>query len=263
MEKQATEDLATFLKRQKSGLLVDVLLELASQYDGVNERLARLKLMDRPDKMAAGFRKTLSAWRRSKKFYAYRESPAFGQELELWLTQVKSELLPKDPPAALALFELFIESDASWFERADDSDGCVGDVVRSACVHWLHAARRCESPADEWPERLAALYCGDEYGAREPLLRRADLLLDEAGLRLLVAKFEQELAGALASDAAVNSRASLPSGVYRLSGALSLLSEALHDPEVLVRSVCSYSPKPNGLQKESFVAAYLKADRPE
>ena len=263
MKKQATEDIATFLKHQKSRVLVDVLLELASQYDAVNKRLTRLQLINHPEKLAAGFRKTLSAWRRSKKFYAYRKSPAFGQELELWLTQVESELLPKDPPAALALFELFIDSDASWFERADDSDGCVGDAVRSACVHWLQAARRCESPAGEWPERLVALYCGDEYGAREPLLRRADLLLDEAGLRLLVAKFEQELASALASAAAVHSRASLPFGVYRLAGALSLLSEALHDPEVLVRSVCSYSLKPNGLQKESFVAAYLKADRPE
>ena len=263
MVTKATEDLATFLKRQKSDVLVNVLVELAGQYEGVSDRLERLQLVDRPDKLAADFRKTLAAWRRSKKFYSYRESCAFGHELERWLMQVGSELAPKDPAAALALFESFIASDSSWFERADDSDGCIGDAMRCACEQWLEAARRCESPPDEWPARIVALYRADEYGGRETLLRHADLLLGEDGLRLLVSEFEREMARALSSAGGIQSRGGLPSGVYRLSGALNLLSEALHDPDVLVRSVCSYSPQPNGLQKESFVAAYLKGNRPE
>jgi hypothetical protein len=261
MEKPVPEDIATFLKRQKPGVLVEVLLELAQQYESVSERLARLQLADSPDKLAAGFRKTLAAWRRSEKSYTYRESSAFGQELELWLTQVEWELLDKDPAAALALFESFIESDAEWFERADDSDGCIGDAMRSACVHWLQAARRCERPPDEWSQRIAALYRSDEYGARDTLLRRANLLFDEAGLRQLVAQFEIELANTLASASGVPGRSGVPQGMFRISGALSLLSEALHDPDVLVRSVCSYSALPSGLQKESFVKAYLTADR--
>ena len=262
MAKKSTEDLATFLKRQKSDVLVGVLLELAGQYEGVNDRLERLQLADRPDKIAADFRKTLAAWRRSKKFYSYRESCAFGLELERWLMQVGSELAPKDPAAALALFESFIESDASWFEQADDSDGCIGDAMRCACEQWLEAARRCESPPDEWPPRIVALHRADEYGGRETLLRHADRLLGVDGLRLLVAEFEKEMAQALSSAVGViNGRAGLPSGFYKLSGSLSLLSEALHDPDVLVRSVCSYSPQPNGLQKESFVVAYLKENR--
>lgn len=263
MAKKSTEDLETFLKRQNSDVLVNVLLELAGQFEGVNDRLERLQLADRPDKLAADFRKTLAVWRRSKKFYSYRESCAFGLELERWLMQVGSELGPKDPAAALALFESFIESDASWFERADDSDGCIGDAMRCACEQWLEAARRCESPPDEWPPRIVALYRADEYGGREALLRHADLLLGVDGLRLLVAEFESEMAQALSTAVGLHTRAGLPSGVYRLSGALNLLSEALHDPDVLVRSVCSYSPQPNGLQKESFVVAYLKEDRAE
>jgi len=51
--------------------------------------------------------------------------------------------LPKDPAAALALFESFIEADVAFFEHADDSDGCIGDAVRAACRHWLQAATRC------------------------------------------------------------------------------------------------------------------------
>ena len=65
-------------------------------------RLARMQLVDRPDKLAAGFRKTLTAWRRSTKFHTYREAGQFGRTLESWLDQVARELLPKDPAAALA-----------------------------------------------------------------------------------------------------------------------------------------------------------------
>jgi hypothetical protein len=262
MTKQATEDIATFLKRQRPAVLVDVLLELAAQFESVNERIERLQLADRPNKLAAGFRKTLLAWSRSKKHYSYNESSAFGRELERWITQVEKEVLPMNPPLALGLFETFIESDAAWFDRADDSGGSIGDAVRSACEHWLQAARRCESPADEWPQRLVALYRGDEYGAREALLRRADLLLDEAGMRQLVAQIEKEMADMLAFHDGPQNRAGLPHGFFRLTSALTLLSEALHDPDIQVRAVCSYSPEPNGMQKESFVTAYLKENRP-
>lgn len=65
--------------------------------------------------------------------------------LEGWLDQVARELLPKDPPAALALFEAFIDADAAWFDRTDDSDGVIGDAVRAACRHWLQAAARCDA----------------------------------------------------------------------------------------------------------------------
>jgi hypothetical protein len=49
---------------------------------------------------------------------------------------------------------------------------------------------------------------------------------------------------------------------YRVSAALSLLSEALRDPDVKVRATLRHSPQPNDVQKEGFVRAYLTADRP-
>lgn len=55
-------------------------------------------------------------------------------------------------------------------ERADDSDGAIGDAVRAACRHWLEAAARCSTSPDVWPERLLKLYEGDKYGAREDLI---------------------------------------------------------------------------------------------
>lgn len=99
-----TEDLPTFLARQAHGDLVAVLLELAHEHEGVHARLARMQLADQPDKLASGFKKTLSAWKRSSKSYGYRQTGEFGHTLEGWLDQVAREICPKDPPAALGLF---------------------------------------------------------------------------------------------------------------------------------------------------------------
>ena len=259
MAKPPTQDLETFLRHQDTGSLVDVLLELAKDHEAVQARLVRMQLADRPDQLAAGFKKTLTSWRRSTKFYGYREAGEFGRRLDGWLDQVARELLPKDPPGALALFEAFIEADAAWFDRADDSDGVIGDAVRAACRHWLQAAARCETPRDVWPERLLKLYQADRYGARDELLRRADLLLDEPAQRGLVARLESQLSQALEASPGGKSP---PMEVFRISGALSLLSESLRDPDVMVRASLRYSPNPNPVQRQAFVRAYLDADRP-
>jgi hypothetical protein len=49
----------------------------------------------------------------------------------------------------------------------------------------------------------------------------------------------------------------------KAAAAVTLLSEALRDPDVLVRAVLKHSPSPNSVQKESLVQAYLEYDRPE
>ena len=253
------DDLESFLKRQDRSTLVDVLIEPANDHKAVQARLARLLLADRPDKLAASFRRTLTGWRRSSKYVSYREAADFGRALEAWLDQVYREVLPRHPATALALFESFIEADSTFFERADDSGGCIGDAVRAACRHWLQAAARCDTPGSAWPGRLARLVSADQYGAREELLRRADPLLGEPALRDLVATFESHMADAVAAHAGDDGPALQ---MFKISGALSLLSEALHDPDVMVRAVLSYSPRPNTMQQKAFAEAYLEAGRP-
>ena len=104
----------------------------------------------------------------------------------------------------------------------------------------------------------ARLADADQYGAREELLRRADLLLDEAALRQLVLFFEAQMQDALAAN---TGETGLPIEVFGASAALTLLAQALRDPDVQVRAVLSYSPQPNPNQKEAFVQAYLEHDR--
>lgn len=259
MDDPDNDELTPFVRSLDQPTLSALLLELAAKDDAVRKRLDRLKLASQPRKLAAVFRKTLSTWQRSTGFISYRESRAFGAELQGWRDEVERELLPKAPALALELIESLIESDAAFFERADDSDGWIGDAIRSACTLWLRAAAQCEAPPDGWTKRVSQLYVADDYGAREELLRSASLLLDEPALRALVELFESDLMKAMhAGDQA----GSLPSGVFGASGALRLLGDALRDPDVHVRAVLRYSPVPNPLQKAHFARSYLACERP-
>lgn len=262
MPRKPIDELDVFLLAQDVPTLAGVLLELSHEHDAVRKRLDRLRLADRPSRLAASFRKSLNAWRRSTRYVSYAEAGAFGRELEHWLAQIERELLPKDPAAALELAEAFIRSDGSFFERVDDSNGAIGAALRAGCVLWLKAAARCEAPDDEWPDRLLRLARDDGYGAREDLLLHANLLLDEAAMRQLVARFEDELRGVLAA-ARARPESRLPVEVFTASGPLTLLSRALRDPDVQVRAVQMYSPEPNPLQKAEFARAYLDCGRAE
>ncbi|NJN63877.1 MAG: hypothetical protein HC882_02685, partial [Acidobacteria bacterium] len=248
----------TFLRRQDPADLVALLLELAETHESVRARLERMLLADRPGKLAADFKNTLSRWKRSRKFYQYREAREFARTLSGWLDQVARELLPRDAAAAVSLFEAFIEADATWFEHADDSDGVIGEAVREACRYWLQAAARCESSPAAWSQRMVDLYATDGYGARKELLRRADLLFDESALRELVARFDSRLEKTLD---AIPDGEKPSSTVFRLAAALSLLAEALRDPDIMVRATLRYRPDPNSVQRQKFAEAYLQAGR--
>jgi len=123
--------------------------------------------------------------------------------------------------AVVTLAESFIDSDAIFFERADDSSGCIGDVMRAACRLCLQAAARCEVPPDMWPARLFTLFAADQYGAREPLLAYADLLLPEPQRREMVTGIERDLDNSPTARRRRTASASRSGGVPLNSGALS------------------------------------------
>ncbi|RUP25185.1 MAG: hypothetical protein EKK45_21095 [Curvibacter sp.] len=222
-------------------------------------RQHRLQMAQRPSASSTEFKKTLQSWKRSTRYHGYGEATAYGEMLETWLTEVSVEVQSVDPATALALYEQFIELDSHWFEHADDSGGAIGMAMQAACGHWLRAAAECRLTPDQAATKLMALFQADHYGGREDLLRKAHLLLPESGLRALVTRFESQMDQVAP---ALKSGGPKATEVFKVSAALTLLSEALHDPDIKVRAVLSYSPEPNALQMESFVQAYLDAGKP-
>lgn len=85
MAMPTAEDPAEFLALQPKEALVVVLLEPAPDHKAVQAHVARLQLADQPDKLAAGFRKTLATGKRSSEVHGYREAGEFGRAHEGWL----------------------------------------------------------------------------------------------------------------------------------------------------------------------------------
>lgn len=133
MARKSIDELEVFLLAQDVPTLAGVLLELSHEHDAVRHRLERLRLADRPSRLAASFRKRLNAWRRSTAFVPYAEAGAFGRELELWLAQIERELLPKDPAAA-----------SSWRRPSSSRMVCSwsGPTIPTArsARHWARVA---------------------------------------------------------------------------------------------------------------------------
>lgn len=258
MDDPDANEIAAVVHGLEPATLRALLIELAAHHEPVRDRLHRLRLSAQPRQLAAAFRTTLDGWRRATRFIGFRESHAFAAELEAWLGQVERELLPRDPALALALFEALIASDGKFFERADDSDGGIGDAIRSACRLWLKAAAKCEAPSTGWPARIRQLVDADAYGARAPLLSNANLLLDEPALRALVAQFEAELDERVETGAASGRTRN---STFSATGSLRLLTDALRDPDVEVRAVLRHSPDPNTQQKAGFARAFLECGR--
>lgn len=182
---QRDDGLEAFLRDQDADILASVLLELAQDYDVVARRLSRLRSANQPELVASEFREIMERWRQDDKYLKYPESSHFGTELEIWLEQVERELIATDPSAVLGLAETFIEADADFFERVDDSYGDIGQAMEAACGLWLRAASRCETPAGGWLLRLMKLLSQDNYGGRHALLRDAGQLLDQSDVSAL------------------------------------------------------------------------------
>jgi hypothetical protein len=187
------QNLNSFLMQQDAPTLARVLFDLAADYPNVNERLQRLQIATRSDLLSKEFGRKMKALSSSDKYYSWREVDSFAQELQIWIDQVEREVFSIDPNAAVVLFESFIEADAKWFEMADDSGGSIGMVMGTACEKWLRAARLCEGPVEVWANRLERLHFADRYGARDDLMRRADLLLDETELQQMINRLEEYL----------------------------------------------------------------------
>ena len=248
------------LRAQPKDELVALLDELAAKHPEVEARLARHALATDPAALAAQFRQRLQAWKRSTRFRPRSAAAAFSRELETWIDEIERELLPLDAARAHTLADAFVRMDERLFEQADDSDGAIGDAVRAGCRLWLVTAKaQPDRQPAQWIDRIYALVDADEYGAREALLRHADLLLAPPDLRALASRFEDDLERALAGRPTGERT---PHPVFKAAAAVGLVADALHDPDLSTRATLRYSPAPNPLQKEQFVESYLRFGRP-
>lgn len=130
----AKEEITKFLASQDAQTLAQTLLELAEDYPPVYQRLERLRLKSDPAALTAQFTLRLEGWQNDDRFVRYQDVAAFGRELDVWVTQVQREVLPRFPAESMKLFAAFIELDARVFEHVDDDCGYVGGRLKLRAI---------------------------------------------------------------------------------------------------------------------------------
>ena len=186
-----SDELRSKLAKAESDALAAFLVRLAEEDDALRERIETLALRSEPSAYAASLERRLKRFRSGRSFISYGESGDFARELCAWLDDVESLLLHVDPDAACKLIDRFIRADQRILDRADDSNGSIGDVSRHACRLWHRAAAAL--PADPaWVERVYQLHAGNDYGTRDAILDEAATSLSELDLRRLARIYEQE-----------------------------------------------------------------------
>jgi hypothetical protein len=125
----------------------------------------------------------IDAIRTSRHFYGYRESNVLAQELDRIRQGITEYLLPAQPRAAAELLGRLIRLDANVYERADDSDGVIGDTIGEVVTD---CGRAWAAVPERDPKFLAAevfdLFTTDEYGARSEVITAFSEALGASGL---------------------------------------------------------------------------------
>ncbi len=226
--------------------------------DGSEDIAARIDYLTNPSAAAKALQRRIAAIRNGKRFVAYGETRQVATEIASIAADIQTDVLPQDPEKAAVLAEKLFCLDQVIFERADDSDGRIGDELREACVLWLDTAgavRTMKGDAGtDWPAMLYGFYQANDYGIREPLLEEGQRLLREEELRALAAGFEADARGALnAATAGKGER----HRVFASSSAMGLVARALRDPKLYEQSILVHSPEPNELQANDIAKQYL------
>ncbi len=201
-------------------------------------------------------------------FIDYYESTHYAENLLSLLTDINTVLREQNPEQALQATETFIWLHESVLERADDSNGELGEVFREAVDHWLDIAAEVRSlnpQAHNWLDKVLAFFEGNDYGVLDNIISNSSALLSADELTQLAWRFEVQAKQALdkqrkAKDTSYNHEAA-----HATIGMRSV-AEAKDDIALFEKSYLLSRPKPNTLQLEhiiNFAIAIKHFDRAE
>lgn len=113
--------------------LAEILIGHACWDVGLHQAL-RLALASRSsdDRLVHTLCDELQRIEADRRFYGYRESSSLATDLDRIRDAIVRDLLPRQPAAAIQLLDRLIRLDAIVFDRSDDSDGMIGEVIKQA-----------------------------------------------------------------------------------------------------------------------------------
>lgn len=205
------------------------------------------------DAIAASLRRRMEQLADEDDFVSYRQSHALAARLHSLLEDINSLLSEGQPTAALEATEAFLGMVEPVMNRADDSDGDLGEVFRQATDQWLEIAVqvRAERPQHlNWVERVLYFFDHNDYGCLDNIISHSRYLLSEEELRQLAWRFESAACKALADE---SDECHYNSAAAHACIGLRSVAGALEDMVLYEKSTLIQSPEPNTLQQKTFV----------
>ena len=172
--------------------LADLLIEVSQGSADIKRRL-RLELSHKlgATELAHEVRKRLTSLRKSKSFISWRKRKALVKDLDTQVVMIVNKIAPDDPITAFNLLWQFIEIAPSLYERADDRRGDIGEVFRSAILHFADIAPCTNVDAETLADRVWRIVSDNRYGEWDGIISILAPTLGEAGLSYLKAHVER------------------------------------------------------------------------
>ncbi len=171
--------------------LAELLLNLAQEDAGAKRQL-RLALASHAGggDVATEIRKRLATIAKSRSFVDWHKARAFAKDIEAQRVAIMKHVAPTQPADAVDLLWRFLELAPSIYERCDDSNGTIGDIMDGALENLGDVAKAAKLPADKLADRVFAAVCANGYAQFDGVIEEMSEALGREGLSLLKAKFE-------------------------------------------------------------------------
>lgn len=171
--------------------LADLLMEVSQGSADIKRRL-RLELVHNlgATELAHEVRKRLASLRKSKSFVSWRKRKTLVKDLNTQVLMIVDKISQEDQGMAFDLLWQFIELAPSLYERVDDRRGHVGEVFRSAILHFADIAPCTDIDSETLANRVWTTVSDNVYGEWDGIISILAPTLGEAGLSYLKAHVE-------------------------------------------------------------------------
>jgi hypothetical protein len=223
--------------------LAALLLEAAEQ-DAPLARTLRIAVASRSggEAAAAEIDAQIKRLKRAKGNIDWKRVPAFARDLSALCSAIKGPLADADPEAALGRMFDFIDLAPSLIERSDDSDGHIGDVIRSACTAAAGLAVRAAAmlPLERAAFRAYQTYLCDEYGVADDIIAEFAQIVGPAVRTQMRGWIEADLARLPPPS---DSEPSFRLGHWKLVHALAVIADADGDVDAYCAAQELFGPR--------------------
>lgn len=171
--------------------LAELMIEL-TKGDAAAKRRLRLELASRSGggDVAAEIRKRLATIAKSRSFVDWRKVRALAADLDMQRSAIRQHVAPTRPAEAFDLSWRLLDLAPSIYERCDDSNGTIGDIIEETRSDLGAIAAQAKPDTRLLVDRVVAAVCTNDYGQFDGVIGLMAEALGSDGLTMLKARFE-------------------------------------------------------------------------